>query len=165
MHNQELVEGVNISNFLLYLAAKPILEKSGSMLIYSNKDSNHLLLESNKNLLTEIIINSITKTITTVIIIIASIVLAIIIITVICCVCYFHKPEIQSKFKQMKLRINKQKSSMRKNNKKDDSADILQELLELRSPITGTTPVAQQKPTDPLIQGDISHVETISVVL
>ena len=37
---------------------------------------------------------------------------------------------------------------MRKNNKKDDSADILQELLELRSPITGTTPVAQQKPTD-----------------
>ena len=37
MHNKELVEGVNISNFLLYLTAKPILEESGNMLIYSIK--------------------------------------------------------------------------------------------------------------------------------
>ena len=31
MHNKELVEGVNISNFLLYLAARPIAETSGTM--------------------------------------------------------------------------------------------------------------------------------------
>ena len=99
MHNKELVEGVNISNFLLYLAARPIAETSGTMLVYSNKANNQLLLETNKNIIIETVMNSVIKSIPTTIISIAKIVILIVFITIICCVWYFHKPDIQLKYK------------------------------------------------------------------
>jgi hypothetical protein len=93
------------------------------MLIYSNKDNNHLMLESNKRIFTENIINSIIKSITTVIIIIALIIIVSIFITIIAYICYYHRPEIQLKYTQATQRLGRNKSDKNKikeENKKDE---------------------------------------------
>jgi hypothetical protein len=95
------------------------------------------LLESNKRILTENIINSIIKSITTVIIIIALIIIVSIFITIIACICYYHKPEIQLKYIQAKQRLGRNKSDKNKikeENKKDEEELLLKELLKINHP-------------------------------
>ena len=118
------------------MSAKPILETSGTMLIYTNKDNHHLLLESNKRIFTENIINSIIKSITTVIIIIALIIIVPIFITIIACICYYHRPEIQLKYTQAIQRLGwkkTDKNKIKEENKKDEE-ELLFKLLKINHP-------------------------------
>ncbi len=81
------------------------------------------MLESNKRIFTENIINSIIKSITTVIIIIALIIIVSIFITIIAYICYYHRPEIQLKYTQATQRLGRNKSDKNKikeENKKDE---------------------------------------------
>ena len=134
MHNKELVEGVNISSYFYYLAAQPIIEKEGPMLIFPQQDSNLISIESTKNKLLMLIKNEIVHSITIVLIIIATIIIIVIILLICTCYCYFNRPKINIKYQEMKCYYKNWKNKKSAHNGQEEEVQPMQhELSEIES--------------------------------
>ena len=158
MHNKELVEGVNISAYFYYLAAQPIQERIGTMLIFPSQDSNTITLESNKNQFFNKIKEQIIHTITIIIIIIASIIIISIIVTIVICYCYFNQVHIKTKYLAFTTNLKKRKFKS-KQHKEIEEVEMVELHHNDEMQINNTT-----QNISPLTSQDVENKEDIEMV-